>query len=103
MSSCGKSASAKTLSTKKQKLSSLSFGLGSNLHFSLTESHTGKQLLLEAKLIYNNGGISCGKEDHLFQYQIVSINDDCKTAVIEYESKYITHRGNELSNNVFLR
>ena len=39
-----------------------------------------------------------GEENYLFLYSISRINDDCMTAVIDYESKYIEEEGYEWKN-----
>lgn len=61
----------------------------------LTKTYVGKRILLTAKSIYGRGGPPEGEEDMLFQYHISKVNEDNKTATIDYDNKCI-HEGDHL-------
>lgn len=56
----------------------------------LLQQHVGKRILIKAVDIYGSKKkVPTGEEGYLFLYRITAINDDCKTAIIEYEHKAI--------------
>ena len=65
---------------------------------SMNSRFTGKRILLKAQDIYGRGKVPHGKEDFLFQYNITSINKDCKTAVLQYDDKCIKNGGNQFTS-----
>ena len=67
-------------------------GTGIKLHESTKEQYIGKRLLLQARNFYS-GRVPRGEDELLFQYGITDINEDCKTAQIEYKSKCIVDGG----------
>ena len=85
------SASAAATSKKKKKKSNgnirQSLLNGFSNHASLSTLHKGKRLLLAAKFLYKK--IPPGEENYLYLYQVDEINDDCKTATIDYEGRYV--------------
>ena len=74
---------------------------GSNelLKAGLQKAHEGKRLLLSSRSIYQPGEILEGEENSLWQYSVVSINDNCKTAVIEFDERYIEEGGDQFLNH----
>ena len=58
----------------------------------------GKRVLLKASKIYRNEPVPEGEEEYLFQYSIVSINTDCKTAVIIFNKQYVLDGGYKFYN-----
>ena len=56
---------------------------------SLTSRCVGKHIFLKASDLYDIKNIPTGEEQYLFQYHIASVNDDCATAEIEYDTKCI--------------
>jgi hypothetical protein len=107
MSSKGNNHSARSLtakspvSNKKQKnQSSLAQTFGNNvfLFSSLRKTHNRKRsILLRAKAIYN-GTVPDGEEAHLFQYSVQNVNNDCKTATIDFDEKCIVENGDFFQN-----
>jgi hypothetical protein len=65
---------------------------------SLRKTHDGTQILLRAKPIYN-GTVPDGEEAHLFQYSAQNVNNDCKTATIDFDEKCIVENGDFFQNN----
>lgn len=65
---------------------------------SMNSRFVGKRILLKAQDIYGRGRVPCGEEDFLFQYHLSSINDDCKSAVLQYDEKCIKNGGNQFTN-----
>ena len=65
---------------------------------SMNSRFTGKRILLKAQDIYGRGKVPHGEEDFLFQYNITSINKDCKTAVLQYDDKCIKNGGNQFTS-----
>ena len=50
------------------------------------------------KLYSGNGKIPEGEEDYLFQYSVVKVNPDCRTAVVEFNSQYVIEGGYKFHN-----
>ena len=65
------------------------FRSNEQLRAGLDKAHKGKRILLPAKLIYRNRPPPRGEENHLFQYSIAKVNEDCKTAAINFDERYI--------------
>lgn len=94
-------AAAGASSGKKQKTQQDITGLlGSKkmLLTGLNKKYKGQRILLKASDLYARGRVPRGEEDYLFQYTIKSINDDCKTAVIEFDEQYIIDGGDKFVN-----
>jgi hypothetical protein len=53
--------------------------------------------LLRAKAIFN-GIVPDGEEAHLFQYSVMNVNNDCKTATIDFDEKCIVENGDTVQN-----
>ena len=53
---------------------------------------------MKAAKIYCHGPVSEGEEEYLFQYSIVSINPDCKIAVINFNEQYVIDGGYKFYN-----
>jgi hypothetical protein len=64
---------------------------------SLRKTLNGKHILLRAKAIYN-GMVLDGEEAHLFQYSIQHVDNDCKTATIDFDEKCIVENGDFSQN-----
>jgi len=80
----------KKKSKKKQlKLTPSLVNIKRQIIESLTSRFVGNHILLKASDLYGIKKIPRGEEQYLFQYQIASVNDDCATAEIEYDSKCI--------------
>jgi hypothetical protein len=47
---------------------------------------------LRAKCIFN-GTVPDREEAHLFQYSVQNVNNNCKTAPIDFDEKYIVENG----------
>jgi hypothetical protein len=81
---------------KKKKKKSLQTTLvpavktSAQLNDALKGKFVGKRILLTAAFLYGRR-IPDGEENLLFQYHVSSINDDNKTAVIEYDEKAISN------------
>ena len=60
--------------------------------------HGGKHILLKAEEILGAGNVPAGQEKYLYQYHIYQINEDCKTAIIEFDEKYVEEGGYHLVN-----
>jgi hypothetical protein len=54
----------------------------------LTRSYVGKRILLTSQYLYGRH-VPEGEEDLLFQYHVLSINDDNATATIDYDNRCI--------------
>ena len=65
----------------------------------LQKAHEGKRILLSSRSIYKPGQIPEGEENSLWQYSVLAINDDCKTAVIEFDERYIEEGGDQFLNH----
>jgi hypothetical protein len=58
--------------------------------------HKGKRLLLPAATIYGTlARVPKGEANFIFLYIVSEINEDCQTASIEYEGKYVMDGGRE--------
>ena len=55
--------------------------------------HGGQSILLKAEDIWGAGNVPAGQEKYLYQYHIYQINEDCKTAIIEFDDKYVEEGG----------
>ncbi len=65
---------------------------------SMNSRFVGKRILLKAKDIYGHGKVPRDEEDLLFQYHLSSINDDCKSAVLQYDEKCIKNGGDQFTS-----
>jgi hypothetical protein len=83
--------------TKTQSSLAQTFGNNAFLLSSLRKTHNGKRILLRAKAIYN-GIVPDGDEEHLFQYSVMNVNDDCKMATIDFDEKCIVENGATFQN-----
>eukprot|EP00957_Ditylum_brightwellii_P142809 10881038-Ditylum_brightwellii.AAC.1 len=59
---------------------------------SMNNAHQGKRVLVKAKNIYTDK-IPEGEKTILFQYSIVEVNDDLKTAVISFDDRMVEKGG----------
>jgi hypothetical protein len=79
---------------KKKKKKSLQLTLipavksSSQLNEALKGKYVGKRILLTAAFLYGRC-IPAGEENLLFQYHVASVNDDNKTADIDYDERAI--------------
>ena len=62
---------------------------------SISRKYVGKRILLMTADIYPRGRVPADEEDMLFQYYVVSVNRDFKTAVIAYDDKCIREGGDQ--------
>ena len=60
--------------------------------------HGGQRILLKAEEIWGAGNVPAGQEKYLCQYHIYQINEDCKTAIIEFDEKYVEEGGYHFVN-----
>ena len=90
--------SANKRSKKNGNVLSLLFPTSNKVHASLEESHKGKRILLDANQLYPRGSVPRGEDNHLFQYRISGVNEDCETAQLEYEGKCIINGGYEFQS-----
>ena len=88
----GKKGSTKKTKKFKQGQFDTKFMLSS-----MNNSHQGKRVLIKAKNIYT-GKIPEGEEKILFQYSIVEVNDDLKTAVITFDDRMVEKGGDRFVN-----
>ena len=66
---------------------------------SMNSRFIGKRILLKALDIYGGRGkVPPGEEDFLFQYHLVSINNDCKSALLHYDEKCIKNGGDRFTS-----
>jgi hypothetical protein len=56
----------------------------------LNKAHRGKHLLIPAKVLYFDR-VPFGQEDYLFQYSVLSVNNDHKRLVIQYDERCISN------------
>ncbi len=64
----------------------------------MSKKYVGKRILLMAADIYPWGGVPPDETTMLFQYYVVSVNRDFKTAVIAYDNRRILEGGNQFMN-----
>jgi hypothetical protein len=83
--------------TKTQSSLDQTFGNNAFLLSSLRKTHNGKRILLRAKAIFN-GTVPDGEEAHLFQYSVQNMNNDCKTATIDFDEKCTVESGDFFQN-----
>lgn len=67
------------------------------LNEALKGKYAGKRILLTATFLYGRR-IPEGEENLLFQYHVTSINDDNKTAIIEYDEKCIVNGDHQFTS-----
>ena len=66
---------------------------------SMNSRFVGKRILLKALDIYGGRGkVPPSEEDFLFQYHLVSINNDCKSALLHYDEKCIKNGGDQFTS-----
>lgn len=82
----------------QQTINSTAFNNDKAVRDGLTQTHKGKRVLIQASRMYRNDPIPEGEEEYLFDYSIVSVNDDCKTAVIQFNEQYIIQDGYQFQN-----
>jgi hypothetical protein len=98
-----KSSQGNDGSSKKRKFNLPSFFAGNcnkdEVCFdSMSNKYVGKQITLMDADIYSLGRVPSDKENMLFQYYVVSVNRDFKTAVIAYNDRCIWEGGNQFMN-----
>ena len=95
-------AAAKGLpSSKKKKSQQMTlFGDSASLQASMTKAHKGTRLLLKSTAIYPRNRVPDGEEDYLFLYVVEKVNDDLKTAVINFADRYVIEGGHQFCNYV---
>ena len=64
----------------------------------LEVNHDGKRLLLAASGLYRYDQVPEGEENYFFQYHIHLINEDCNTAIIEFDERYVEEDGDRFFN-----
>ena len=60
--------------------------------------HGGQSILLKAGKIWGAGNVPSGQEKYLYQYHIHQINEYFKTAIIEFDEKYVEEGGYHFAN-----
>ncbi len=91
-------------SSKKRKSNLPSFFAGNHNKdevcsvLTLSKKYIGKWILLMAADIYSRGRVPSDEENMLFQYYVVSVNKDFKTAVIAYDDRCIQEGGDQFMN-----
>ena len=60
--------------------------------------HRGQHILLKAEEIWGCGNIPACQEKYLYQNHINQINEDCKTAIIGLNEKYVEEGGYHFVN-----
>jgi hypothetical protein len=53
--------------------------------------------MVQAKAIYNST-LPVVEEAHLFQYSAINVNNDCKTATIDFDEECIVENGDTFQN-----
>jgi hypothetical protein len=65
----------------------------------LKNEHQGKRLLLKAKELYKGiNNVPNGEERYLFQYHILTVNNDLVSATIEFDERYVEEDGHQFFN-----
>jgi hypothetical protein len=98
-----KSSQGNDGSSKKRKSNLPSFFAGNRdkdevCFDSMSKKFIGKRILLMAADIYSQGKVPSDKENMLFQYYVVSVNRDFKTAVIAFDDRCIWEGGDQIMN-----
>ena len=86
---------AKVTSARKKKKRTPLFGDNTALVKATTKAHEGILILPKSNVIYTHD-VPSGKEDYLFQYDVVSVSTDLKTTVIAFDSWYIIEGRHQL-------